>query len=431
MTAGNEWNESNGVNEVESEKLDTVQSMSFRRPAVARLARRAGLLAGLGALVAGCANNAPQDTFDPAGPNARSIDNLQRPIFWLAGAIGLLVFAAVGFIVWRFRDRGQPIPEQSHGKPILEIAPVILSAALLAGISVPTIAVLNKLAKTSDTTCVVAVTGQQWWWEYAYPVQDGCLPGGIKTPIITSGELVLPVKTKVLLQIQSNDVIHSFWIPRLNGKRDAVPGRTHPLRMEADEPGIYTGQCTEFCGLSHARMRMAVAALNEADFATWVGRQQAEYVKPTDPLAVKGEGTFQAQCSRCHQVNGLTTPDGKPVISQPELYVVSGNAPNLTHLMSRTSFAGATWDLINESCRTRLWKAPPAEFGALYLKGVDKECFNEKDLREWIKNAPAKKPMYASPGQAAKTGGLTRGMPNLNLNDEQVSEIIAYLLERK
>ena len=103
------------------------------------------------------------------------------------------------------------------------------------------------------------------------------MPGGITTPIVTSGELVIPTNTRVLLHVTSRDVIHSFWIPKLNGKRDAVPGRDQTLRLEADYPGIYDGQCTEFCGLSHARMRMAAVALNEGDFATWVANQTKAY----------------------------------------------------------------------------------------------------------------------------------------------------------
>ena len=160
---------------------------------------------------------------------------------------------------------------------------------------------------------------------------------------------MIPTQVNVLLRITSNDVIHSYWIPKLNGKRDAVPGRVQPLRMEADHPGIYAGQCTEFCGLSHARMRMDAVGLFPTDFKTWVDNQLQLASKPTNELALQGEDTFRTQCSRCHQVNGLTeeNPDGtnslKPIISEPNLYVVSGNAPNLTNLMTRTTFAGATW----------------------------------------------------------------------------------------
>jgi len=389
-----------------------------------------------GTMFSGCAKNAPQDIFQPEGENAHKIQNLQLPVFILAGVVGVIVFAVILFVVVRFRDRGQEMPRQTHGKPALEIGLTILPAVILIGVGIPTISTVFSLSKSNDTQCVINVTGQQWWWEYEYPVQT-CGGVEIADPIVTSGELVMPAKTHVLLRLTSNDVIHSFWIPRLNGKRDAVPGRIHPLRMEADHPGIFQGQCTEFCGLSHARMRMDAVSLNSDDFSTWVSNQLEPAEKPTEALASQGEDTFRAQCSRCHQVNGLMeenadgTASEKPVIAFPDLYVVSGNAPNLTKLMTRTTFAGATWDLLTDECRKRLHDASPDEFGPLYLKGVTPECFNEKDLREWIRNAPAKKPMFSSEEQKNINGGKYRGMPNLNLTDDQIDQIVAYLLERK
>src|SRR5258706_5254742 len=346
------------------------------------------------ALLGGCARNAPQDTFQPEGENARKIQNLQLPVFIVAGIVGVIVFGVILFVVIRYRDRGQEMPKQIHGRPALEIALTILPAVILIAVGIPTVSTVFSLAKTSDTQCVVNVTGQQWWWEYEYPVQD-CGGVNIAQPIVTSGELVLPTKVHVLLRITSNDVIHSYWIPKLNGKRDAVPGRIHPLRMEADHPGIFAGQCTEFCGLSHARMRMDAVGLTPTDFGTWVANQLEPAAKPTDAAGLAGEDQFRTQCSRCHQVNGLMeenadgTSSDKPVIAFPDLYVVAGNAPNLTHLMSRTTFAGATFDLLTPECRKALHDASPDAFGALYLKGVTPDCFNEAELRDWVRNAPA------------------------------------------
>jgi cytochrome c oxidase subunit 2 len=400
------------------------------------LLRHRRLFAALGGalVLSACAEDAPQDTWKPAGENAQRIQDLQWPVFLVAGIVGVIVMVAIGYAVIRYRDRGQPMPEQSHGKPALEIALTILPALILVGVGIPTVSTVFKLAKTDDTQCVINVTGQQWWWEYDYPVQN-CNGIEITEPIVTSGQLVLPTGTNVMLRLTSRDVIHSFWIPKLNGKKDTVPGRVHTLRMQADEPGIYAGQCTEFCGLSHANMKMEAVALFPDDFATWVSNQLADYTAPDEgTLAATGEATFTANCAYCHQVNGLTTTaaDGTvtPVLANPDQFVVSGVAPNLSHLMSRNTFAGATWDLLTEDCRDEVWNASPEEFGALYLRGVTAECLNEVDLREWIRNAPAKKPMYASDAQKAESGGKVRGMPNLGLNDTQIDEIIAYLLER-
>ena len=387
------------------------------------------VVAGISAVAAGCATNAPQDTWQPKGPNSKLIDDLQQPIFAVAGIIGLIVAVAVIYTMIKYRDRGQPIPEQTHGKPALEITLTVIPALILAVVSVFTFGAIFKLAKTDDTEMIINVTGQQWWWEYDYPAQDEF---GITQPIITSGQLVMPVGTKVLLRETSRDVIHSYWIPALNGKRDAVPGRIHTLRLEADKPGIYAGQCTEFCGLSHANMRMEAVALSKEDFAKWVANQQAPYVAPAkETLAQQGEEVFLNQCVRCHQVNGLMRADGTPAIAAPDENVWSGAAPNLSHLMSRNTFAGAMFDLLSKQCRDEVWNAPSDFIGAKYLAGVTEECLNQKDLRAWLRNAPEVKPMYANAENLAISNGKYRGMPYLALSEDDITKLVAYLITLK
>jgi cytochrome c oxidase subunit 2 len=409
----------------------TIVAAVTSKPSRVRIAKYAAI-AGFGALVTGCAENARQDTFQPAGTNAQKIDDLARPVFYVAGAVGVVVLSVVAFVVMRYRDRGQPIPEQTHGKPALEIALTILPALILIGVAIPTVGTIMALSETDDTECVVNVTGQQWWWEFDYPVQDGCMPGGITEPIVTSGQMVIPAETNVLIRGTSRDVIHSFWIPRLNGKRDMVPGRVHTLRMQANEPGIYAGQCAEFCGLSHANMRMEVAALTGAGFEEWVANQLEAYTPPeAETLAAEGEASFIANCSRCHQVNGLEDADGNLIVSRPDLQVYPGAAPNLTNLMTRNTFAGATWSMLRPECRDNVWDAPSEEFTGRYLEGVTPDCFAEVDMREWLRNAPAKKPMYADPEKLGPTDGLYRGMPYLALSEDQIDQLLAYLLELK
>ena len=384
---------------------------------------------GTAVVLAGCARNAPQDTFAPKGPNAQKIDTLQKPVFAVAGIIGVIVFAAVVYAVIKFRDRGQPIPHQTHGNPALEITLTIIPALILAVVGVFTFRTVFDLSKTDDTEMIINVTGQQWWWEYDYPVQNDY---GITQPIITSGQLVIPVGTKVMLRQTSRDVIHSYWIPSLNGKRDAVPGRVHLNRLEADEPGIYAGQCTEFCGLSHANMRMEAIALSKEDFAKWVSNQLKPYSPPMEAtLAKEGETVFLNQCVRCHQVNGLKRADGTAVIAAPDENLVAGAAPNLSHLMSRNTFAGAIFDLVTPKCRAEVWQSDSASFGAKYLAGVSEDCLNQSDLRGWLRNAPEMKPMYANPALLESTGGKYRGMPNLGLTESDIEKLVAYLLTLK
>ena len=405
-----------------------------------RSSRRPFRLVALAAstlLLASCARNAPQDTWAPEGTYAQDIHDLQWWVFAIAGIVGVIVMVVVLFVVVKFRDRGQPIPEQSHGNALIEYAFIAGPALLLAAIAVPTVGLVLDLNDTDDAACVVNVTGQQWWWEYDYPIDaDGNICGFTPTeeaaPIVTSGQMVIPTEAKVVIRGTSRDVIHSFWVPKLNGKRDMVPGRVHTWNFEANQPGIYAGQCAEFCGLSHANMRMEIVALDDADFQAWIDNQLEPYQSPEDgTLAKTGEGTFAAQCASCHQVDGLTDADGNLIVAQPENRVWSGAAPNLTNLMTRNTFAGATWDLVIESCRDDIWEADPSEFGAIYLEGVTEDCLNEVDLKEWLRNAPEKKPMYADPELLEPTDGLVRGMPNLNLSEDQINELVAYLLERK
>ena len=399
-----------------------------------RTARRVRALAittmvGASMFLAGCAKNAPQDVFQPKGENAEKINNLQYMVFGIAGAVGVIMTVLFVVTMTKFRDKGQPIPQQSHGKPALEITLTIIPALILSVVGVFTFRTIFDLAETKDTELVINVTGQQWWWEYDYPVQSDW---GIDKPIITSGQLVMPAGAKVLIRETSRDVIHSYWIPALNGKRDAVPGRIHTLRLEADNPGIYAGQCTEFCGLSHANMRMEAVALSKDDFATWVKNQQAAYKAPAEgTLAKEGELVFLNQCVRCHQVNGLKKADGTAAIAAPDENVYAGAAPNLSKFMSRNTFAGATWDLLKKECRGDVWEAKSEEFGAKYLDGVNADCLNEVDLRRWLRNAPAMKPMYADPTKLEPTDGKYRGMPYLALSAGDIDKLVAYLLTLK
>ncbi|CAB4724785.1 MAG: cytochrome c oxidase subunit II [Actinobacteria bacterium] len=405
---------------VHVETRQTVARRTWRR-----VAGGTALLGGA-LLLSSCSRNSPQDTWKPKGDSARKIDNLQRPVFLVAGIVGVIVFLVVGYAVTKFRDKGQPIPKQSHGKPALEIVLTIIPFVILATIGAFTARTIVQIADTKGCEMTVNVTGQQWWWEYAYPATAENQKYGITKPIVTSGELVIPAGTCVLLRETSRDVIHSFWIPALNGKKDAVPGRVHENKLEADAPGYFAGQCTEFCGLSHANMRQWAIALNEEDFATWVQNQQrvaTVYAETDDSPEALGYRAFRQNCSRCHQVNGMQNADGTPTIAAPENNIVAGSVPNLTHLMTRSRFAGETFPLLNKTCTERLTKAASEQLGAVYLEGVTSDCLNRTQLEAWLRNAPGEKPMYVKPD--AK--GLLRGMPNLGLSEKQIDSIVTYL----
>ena len=380
--------------------------MSLRRSlSPGRLAALA--IGGLLALT-GCATDAPLDTLEPQGPISRSIDSLSDPIFLIAGIVFVIIFCATAIIWWKFRDdhSTDEFPHQLHGHFRAEIGWTIGPAVLMAVIAVVTLLSHFELNSEDRADIVVAVdgkrtswdpeilvVGQQWWWEFRYYFDglDGLdLSDARHLPpadIVAANQLVIPTGSEIGLKITSRDVIHSYWIPALNGKRDAVPGRVAPWKIEAEEPGVYFGQCTEFCGLSHSRMRMQTVAMDPADFQLWVDQQMQPAVEPIDAAALRGREIFEGQCARCHVVNGINDGGGADLVSNA--------APNLTHIMSRTTFAGGIFDLYEAD-------------GSL----------NRTQLEAWLRNAPAEKPAYAE-GR--------RGMPAMGLSEGQIDDVVAYL----
>ena len=263
---------------------------------------RAALLVPFALLLASCAEDAPLDTLEPQGPEAATIDRLVDPVFLIAGVVFVLVQFGVLYLVWRYRrpkDDDGSLPPQVHGNTKLELGWTLLPALILSGVGVASVLTLLDLEDRPPDAKQVTVVGQQWWWEYRYDLDDDG-----EDDIVTANDLVIPAGEPVTLTITSRDVIHSFWIPALNGKRDAVPGREHPLLIEADEPGVFRGQCTEFCGLSHGFMRMRVVALSPDDYADWEEGQQEGAEVPSDDLAAEGMEAFRSTCTRCHLVEG-------------------------------------------------------------------------------------------------------------------------------
>jgi cytochrome c oxidase subunit 2 len=318
----------------------------------------------------------PQNALDPAGPAAQSIDNLWWLVFWIATAVFVVVEAALLFAVFRYRRRKgvDRAVEQVHGNTRLEIIWTIIPVVLLAALAIPTIATLFELRaepEPEENALQIEVTGHQWWWEFYYPEYG----------FSTANEMHIPAGRPVYLSMTSADVIHSFWVPQLNGKRDAVPGRITNLTLEADEPGVFLGQCTEFCGLAHADMRHRVSAVSEAAFEEWATTQMQPAVVPTEGLAGAGLETFEILCASCHTVRGSS--------ATAEL------APDLTHFASRETFGGATIR------------------------------YTEQHLREWLQDPSALKPMR--PELNDLSTGRVLGMPNLDLTEQQIDELIAFL----
>ncbi len=385
--------------------------------------------------------NHPLSTLSPVGRQGREIAELINPIFIVAGVVFFLVQGAVLALWLRYRVSGsdtgdgeygyyedEEFPEQVHGNNRLEIAWTLVPTALLAVISVFTLIALFALddVEASDEDLVVTVVGQQWWWEYQYH-----LDGDTTTPpdFVTANELVIPVGVDIPLDIKSRDVIHSFWIPKLNGKKDAVPGRSHDWVIQSEQTGRFRGQCTEFCGLSHGYMKMVAVVLTAEEFAEWRDNQMTPAEMPQGgTAAASGREIFAQQCASCHVVNGITSPadrggegtepDGWDVYGEfngadAGVYLdidtlVAGAAPNLTHLMTRSTFAGSIFDL---------YLGAGEHLGYLDLPASG--TLNRGELEAWIYNAPERKPADAD---------NFRGMPSrTGLSPKDIDDLVAFL----
>lgn len=329
------------------------------------------LLAALGLfalLAAACASDAPQDFLNnQSGPRAEKADDLWDITFAIAVAVFVIVEGLIVFALFRFRHRPGREAKQFHGNTRVEIALTVVPALILAGLAVPTVDTIFDLDRRPDDALEITVVGRQFWWEYRYPEQD----------IVTANEMHIPVDRPVFLSIEgaSDDVIHSFWVPRLGGTQDVVPGRTNTLILEADEPGRFLGQCKEFCGLSHANMRLVVQADPPDEFDRWVAEQQQPAQEELSGQEAVGRDTFlQSACVGCHTIEGTEAS--------------ARIGPDLTHLASRETFAAGMFEL------------------------------NEQNLRRWVADAPSEKPGVLMPS----------GVDEMGLNQEDVDAIVAYLL---
>ena len=297
-------------------------------------------------ILTACTNEGPYNTFQPAGPVAEKQNDLYWLVFWIATAVFVLVEGALVYVMWRYRRRSaDDTPTQIHGNTRLEVIWTIIPALILAGVAVPTVGTIFDLASAPDDAMRVEVVGHQWWWEIRYP----------ELGVVTANEAHIPTGEQVVFELTSNDVIHSWWVPRLAGKTDLIPGRTNTMNLAADEPGTYRGQCAEFCGLSHANMRFQVVAHEPADFDAWVQQQLAEAAAPDAEV----EQTI-ATCFACHAINGVGGPPPPPEGPPPDPTAprqVFG--PDLTHFGSRQTIAAGMMPNTPEAL-ARWLRDPPA-----------------------------------------------------------------------
>ena len=281
------------------------------------------------AFVPGFSGN--QSSLNPVGPGAERIEHDFTLIFWITATVYFLVIAALVMSVWRRRHplADMPAPqittdENERGARRSVMAAMIATVALLFIMLIGSFTTSHALAKMrSDNPLTIEVYGHQWWWEVRYPNVESY------KIVETANEIHLPAGVPVRLHGTSRDVIHSFWAPNVQGKRDLMPGYDTDIMMQIDKPGNWRGQCAEFCGLQHAHMSFFMVAESKDDFDKWLSAEAMSAVEPSTPQTQHGQQIFLTrQCVMCHTIRG--TRAGSHV------------GPDLTHLASRSTIAAGT-----------------------------------------------------------------------------------------
>lgn len=323
----------------------------------------------LGALAAGA--EGPQATpsiWAPASTPAHQIHGISIFVLTITGTIFAVVGGLLAFVIVRFRARESDTghePAQIYGSTQVELAWTVIPVLIVVVLFLTTARVIFAIqdAPEPKTALDVTVVGHQFWWEFRYP----------KLGIVTANELHVPVSTQdapepTFLKLLSADVDHSFWVPQLGGKTDLIPNHPNAMWFDPEKPGLYLGQCAQFCGVQHAKMLLRVYVDTPEQFAEWVKNQQKPGVQ--DEAVAAGRHIFETEaCMNCHVVEGTAA---KGVFG-----------PDLTHLMSRATIAAGA------------------------------AANTPDDLRAWIQNPNTFKP-----------GAL---MPAMQLSDEQVNDLVAYL----
>ena len=323
-----------------------------------------GLMAALFLFATGCSKDgmSPWEAF---GPVAQKQLDLFNVILWTMVVVFFLVEGVLVYAMIRYRRRpGQERPAQIHGNTTLEVVLTIIPTILVLALGIWSVFALFEIDKPPEggpAPLQVNVTGHQWWFEFEYP------DAGNGKKIITANEMRIPVDRPIQISLFSDDVIHSFWVPKLAGKLDMVPTHENKMWFQADSnkidedlPVTLFGQCAELCALAHALMRFRVTVMEQADFDSWA----AAYGPPptvTDK-AKKGAQVFAANCTLCHTVDG---PDD-PALSASRLkgFLTGGDitpvpAPNLTDLRTRQTLAAGLTELSETTLSA--WLHDPAE----------------------------------------------------------------------
>ena len=302
------------------------------------------------------------NALDPQSPQARAIYDLGIVSTIVFVLIFVAVTGAIVYAIFRFRGReGEPDPKQFAGSEKVEIIWTAIPFLIVVFLFVLTLRGMNRTDPPAAASPDLVVTGHQFWWEAQYPASGA----------VTANEIHIPIGRPLSVRLDSKDVLHEFWVPELARKMTTVPGQLNHIWLQADKPGIYIGQCSEFCGTQHAWMRILVVADEPWKFEEWQRAQLQPGQAPTSDIAAKGLALFQTStCINCHAIRGVTGADARV-------------APDLTHVASRRQLAAG------------ILENTPA------------------NMRRWLKN-----PQHIKPGVL---------MPDFNFTDQELDELGEYL----
>jgi cytochrome c oxidase subunit 2 len=302
------------------------------------------------------------NALDPQSPQARAIYDLGIVSTIVFVLIFVIVTGAIVYAIFRFRGReGEPEPKQFAGSEKVEIIWTVIPFLIVVFLFVLTLRGMNRADPPPALSPDLVVTGHQFWWEAQYPASGA----------VTANEIHIPVGKPLSVRLDSKDVLHEFWVPELARKMSTVPGQPNHIWLQADKPGVYIGQCSEFCGTQHAWMRIVVVAHEPAQFEEWQQAQLRPAQSPVDDARAKGLEIFRTStCINCHAINGVPGANSRV-------------APDLTHVGSRQQLAA----------------------------GVVQNT--PENMRRWVKNP-----------QAIKPGAL---MPDFYLDDQQIDQLADYL----
>lgn len=362
------------------------------------------VLGALIALMLACTPSHNQSTFDTLGPVSRNQASIFLIIFWIGLAVFIAVQGAIIFAVFKFRrkrtDEGDPV--QTHGNNRLEIAWTIAPVIILIIAAVPTINGVFFAATAPVTPAQggmeVDAIGHQWWFEFRY--HNPSVPG---EQIVVANEMYIPVGEPVTFRLDSVDVIHSFWVPKLAGKVDMIPNNDNTMWFQADEPGEFFGQCAEFCGVSHANMRFKVVAVDRPQFDIWLQNQAVKASDPTDPLAIQGKEVFRsAGCQGCHADSSIMRlrPDGRRTPGRV--------GPNLAHVASRRNLVGLLRNTTGDT------------------DPVVNNSNLQSNLKAWLSD-----PDDVKPGNIMSNQAAVYTDPDKALSEQDIDALAAYLMTLK